>query len=188
MRFVRLTTAAGAREPVSIEDVRDFGRIVGSTEDRVLEQLILSARQEVERYTGHVLVPGTFRISLDSWSYRLELPLKPVRSVTSVTYQYIDGTSYVVDASTYYADIVASPARLVFSSYYDGPYALRGSGGIELEVVGGYETRADVPEDIRQHVITLALLGYQHRDDPNMLDRVRRYAADGASAFSVVTL
>jgi uncharacterized phiE125 gp8 family phage protein len=188
MSVVRLTTAPGASEPVTLDDLKAYGRIVSADEQRVIEQLLLAARQEVERYSGHVLVPGTFRVSIDEWTARLELPLTPVREVTSVGYQYADGTDETVDVATYYSDLGAVPARVVFSNRFARPYALRGSAGIEIEVVAGYETRADVPEDIRQHVMTLALLMYEHRDDPDQLQKVRQYAADGASAFSVVTL
>jgi uncharacterized phiE125 gp8 family phage protein len=188
MRVTRLTTATGASEPVTLDDLKAYGRIVSADEQRVIEQLLLAARQEVERYSGHVLVPGTFRVSIDEWASRLELPLTPVREVTSVGYRYADAADVTVDETTYYADLSVAPPRVVFSSPYARPYGLRGSAGIEIEVVAGYETRADVPEDIRQHVMTLALLMYEHRDDPDQLQKVRRYAADGASAFSVVTL
>jgi uncharacterized phiE125 gp8 family phage protein len=188
MSVVRLTTATGASEPVTLDDLKAYGRIVSTDEQRVIEQLLLAARQEVERYSGLVLVPGTFLVSLDAWAARLELPLTPVRGVTSVGYRYADAADVTVDPATYYADLDATPARVVFSNPYARPYGLRGAAGIELEVVAGYETRADVPEDVRQHVMTLALLKYEHRDDPDQLQKVRQYAADGASAFSVVTL
>lgn len=188
MSVVRLTTATGASEPVTLDDLKAYGRIVSADEQRVIEQLLLAARQEVERYSGLVLVPGTFRVSVDAWAARLELPLTPVREVTLIGYRYADGTDETVDEAAYYADLGVAPARVVFSNRYARPYDLRGSAGIEIEVVAGYETRAAIPEDVRQHVMTLALLMYEHRDDPDQLQKVRRYAADGASAFSVVTL
>lgn len=185
MRVTRLTYASGAVEPASIEELRAFGRIVSTDEDAVLESLLLAARQEVERHSGHVLVPGTFRVSLDTWAPKLDLGVTPLQSVQSVTYQYVDGDSAVVDASTYYADVTHRPGRVVFASWYVQPWRLRGSAGIEVEVTAGYPSRADIPEDIRQHVITLALLMYEHRDDPELLERVRRYAAMGVSSFAV---
>jgi uncharacterized phiE125 gp8 family phage protein len=183
VRVTRLTTATGAQEPASLQDLRDFGRIVSGAEDRVLESLLLAARQEVERHSGHVLVPGTFLVAIDDWSPRIGLVLTPVREVTSVTYHRVDGSEDVADPATYYADLGHVPPRLAFSSVYARPWSLRGSAGIEVEVVAGYETKAQVPEDIRQHVITLALLMYEHRDDPAVLERVRRYAADGVRAY-----
>jgi uncharacterized phiE125 gp8 family phage protein len=188
VRFVRLTTATGAQEPASLADLKAYGRIVSADEDRILEQLLLSARQSVERYSGHILVPGTFRVLHDTWTRTLELPLTPVRAVSSVSYQYASGTTTVVDAATYYADLTARPARVAFGTYYVRPYALRGSAAIEIDVTAGYEKRSDVPEDVRLHVMRVALLGYEHRDDPDVLEKIEAFAGNGCSAFAIVTV
>jgi uncharacterized phiE125 gp8 family phage protein len=188
VRFVRLTTATGAQEPVSLADLKAYGRIVSTDEDRILEQLLLSARQSVERYSGHILVPGTFRVLHDTWAQVFELPLTPVRSVTSITYHRTDGTSDAPDAATYFADLTARPSRVAFYNRYTRPYWLRGSAGIDIEVVAGYEKRSDVPEDVRLHVMRVALLGYEHRDDPDVMDRVDAYVGNGCSPFAIVTV
>ena len=184
MSYVRLTTTAGAQEPVSIADLRAFGRIVSSTEDWVLESLLLAARQEIERMSGLALVPGTFRISLDCWKTTVDLVPSPVRSVDVVTYQYADGVAYVVDSDAYFFD--ASRYRLAFARWSEGPWGLRTSAGIEIDVTAGYATRDDVPADVRMDVIRAALLRYEHRDDPEMLDKARRAVAESTASYAVV--
>jgi uncharacterized phiE125 gp8 family phage protein len=187
VRFIRLTTAAGAQEPVSLADLKAYGRIVSTDEDRMLEQFLLSARQSVERYSGHILVPGTFRVLHDDWQYLLDLPLTPVREVTAITYHSTDGTTDEPDAATYYADLTARPARVSFNAY-TRPYWLRATAGVDIEVTAGYEKRSDVPEDVRLHVMRVALLGYEHRDDPDVLEKVEAFVGNGCSAFAIVTV
>lgn len=188
MAVVRLTTAAGAWGPASLEDLRDFGRVTLPDEDHVLQRLLEAATAEVERYSGLVLVPGTFRVSFDAWARRLEVPIGPVTAVDAVRYQLADGTATVLTSTAYVADVASAPARVSFVECWRPASALRATGGIEVDVTAGYATPYVVPADIKQHVITVALLMFEHRDDPEALDRVRRYASSGGSAFEVVTL
>ena len=188
MSVTRLTTAAGAQEPVSVTDLQGYGRIVGFSEALVMERLLIAARNEVERYSGHELIPGTFRVSFDEWLPWLELPITPISAVTSVTYQYDSGISEVVDALAYYVDLTSTPPRIAFGAYGSEPWLLRSSAGVEVVVTGGYTTPSDVPEDIKQHIITAALLMFEHRDDPELLGRVRRYIGTGCSSFGMATL
>lgn len=187
MSVVRLTTAAGAWVPVQLAEAEAFARIHLVEDQVVLQRLIEAATREVERYSGHVLVPGTFRLTFDSWSRRLELPVTPITAIAAVRYLGVDGSTTTLSSGDYTADLGTVPARLSFAASYI-PVTLRDIAGLEVEVTAGYPTVYAVPADIQQHVITLALLMHEHRDDPIALRQVRRYAAEGGSAFEVARL
>lgn len=183
MRAVRLTTADTVKEPVTVADLTDFGRVTYVDQPVALERMIRAARVEVERFAGVVMVPGTFLIHGDRWASVFDLPLRPITAVTS--FQYIDesGVSTPLTTDQYVLDLATESSRIVLTRTAPTPYALRPVGGVEIEVTAGYTAPADIPEDIRQHVLTLALLMYEHRADPDMLVKVRDYAGYGARAF-----
>jgi uncharacterized phiE125 gp8 family phage protein len=186
VRFTRLTTAAGALEPVSIEDCRAYANIVSGREDRTIELLIRASREHCERMTGLALVPGTFRVYADAWAPYVDLLPSPVESVESVTYQYVDADAYVLGADEYYYDVSRNPARLTFATWSEGPYGLIDSGGIEIEVTAGYANPDAVPADIRLNIMMGAILRYEHRDNPDMIQKSLDLMDHAAYAHAVV--
>jgi len=185
----RLTVLAGAEEPVSSADVMAYGRITDPTEEPLVASLITAAREELERLTGRIVLPGTFRIEADAWLSAVELPLAPIVSIDAVTYVTVD-------------DLVP-PDPPVALAAVDGlrtPLAYLGRGRVgvaplststapvllRIDVTAGYATPDAVPPGIRQYVRTLTLLRYQHRDDPEALAKAQAYAESGVTSFGVV--
>ena len=210
----RLTMAAGAEEPVSSADVMAYGRITDPAEEPMVVSLITAAREELERLTGRIVVPGTFAVETDTWVSRVDLPLAPVVSIDAVTWVTVDDllppvAMAAVDALGQSVAYQATPggAREVSDSHADyfvrNLTATRSSGAasrvpvarsstdgaavlVRIEVTAGYATPDAVPAGIRHYVRTLALLRYQHRDDPEALARAQLFAESGVTSFGVV--
>ena len=153
----RLTVAPDAAEPVSVDALMAFGRITDNDERPVVAAVIAAAREETERLTGRILLPGTFAVETDKPVSRVTFPIAPVVAVDGIAWVEIDQPLPV-----------PAPALL------------------RLEVAAGYPTPEAIPEGIRHFVQTLALLRYAHRDDPAALEAAQAFAATGVAAFGVV--
>jgi uncharacterized phiE125 gp8 family phage protein len=80
---VRKVVVDGAQEPVTLEDLKSHLAIDFEDWDPLLEEFLLSAREEVESYTGLSLVESNITARWEELTTR-ELPYGPVKSVTSV--------------------------------------------------------------------------------------------------------
>lgn len=184
MRAVRLTTADNVREPVRVDDLVTFGRLSVVDRPDQLEALIRAARTKVERYAGLILVPGTFLVRIDRWASTFDLPLRPITNVAAFRYTDVGGATVALTSDMFVVDLATESSRVVLTSLAPMPYALRPLGAVELEVSAGFATPDLVPEDIRLIVMRAALMGFEHRDDPDVLAKVDRYVEDAASAVA----
>ncbi|WP_353474791.1 phage head-tail connector protein [Salipiger sp. H15] len=124
-------------------------RIGADADDDRLTQLIRAETARYEAFTGRVLLPTGFRLSLAGWSFPACLPVLPVRTVSSVTYLDPDHAEQTLSASAWYAveaaplwsvdlDTQASlpalsdrpwPVRIDFDAGHDDPEA-SGAGDV----------------------------------------------------------
>lgn len=106
-------------EPVLLEDIKNHLRLDVDADDRWLVSRITAAREFVEGQTRRCFRQRTYDYAIDwGWPHfdgrtRIDLPVNPVQSVTSITYE--DGNSpratlaasqYTVAARTYGSYIV----------------------------------------------------------------------------------
>lgn len=94
-------------EPISLSDAKLHIRVDNNTEDTLILSLITSAREYCENYTGRSFADKTLEYYLDSFPMNeINLPKKPVKSVTSVIYKDYEGTEITLTANTdYIADL-----------------------------------------------------------------------------------
>ena len=144
--LMKRSTAAGLA--VALDTVKDALRVssdVTEDDDR-LEQLIRSETARYEAFTGRVLLPTTYRLSLSGWGFPVCLPVMPVRAVTGVTYLDAEHVEQTLSVGAWYAteaapqwsvDLVSNaglpvlsdrpwPVRVAFEAGHDDPAA---SGG-----------------------------------------------------------
>ena len=94
---LRIVTPA-TQEPLTLENAKLHARIDTDDDDKLCVELIKAARRWVETQTHRALVTSTWDYSVD-WSWpltqaglqKIRLPINPVQSITSITYQ--DGSS-----------------------------------------------------------------------------------------------
>ena len=160
-----LVSGPGA-EPLTLDEVKAHVRIDGTTEDALLQSLILTSRLHIEAALGLALMTQSWRMVLDQWPEDgvVKLPLAPVQFVSVVRVLSSDGTPTVVDAASYGLDTSGRPARLAANA---GVWVTPGKGfaGIEIDFVAGFgATAGDVPEPVRQALLLLVAHWYEHRD------------------------
>lgn len=159
-------TSAPAVEPVTVSEAKAHLRVDGTAEDTLIGSLILTSRLHIEAALGLALMTQSWRLSLDAWpnGRELELPLRPLQSLSSVKVVAADGTSETVPSNSYVVDIDGTPPRLVRNGG-SWPQPEKAANGIEIEFTAGFgDEAADVPAPIRQALLMLIAHWYEHRD------------------------
>tara|TARA_B100000700_G_scaffold243008_1_gene270802 strand:+ start:800 stop:1453 length:654 start_codon:yes stop_codon:yes gene_type:complete len=172
-------------EPLSLQEVKEYLRVEDSTDERIVQPLILAARQYAESHMNRALMQQTLTLTIDTaldtedplWEgmrtapdinyYKnyVVLPKGPVQSVTSLkTYDDSDNATTMA-ASKYYVDTAREPARIVLRTGENFPTALRVANAIEVIYVAGYTNAYTVPEPIRMGMLQHIAYMYEHRGD-----------------------
>ena len=60
-------------EPVTVDEIKLFGRIDGEEEDILIEGFIRAAREACETYLGRALISQTITMTMDFWGWNLIL-------------------------------------------------------------------------------------------------------------------
>ena len=144
-------------EPVTLDDVKLFLRIDTTDDDAQLEDLVRSARVQVERRASLCLISRAVRFTLPICGTRVRLPVAPAQSLIEVR---IEGS--VVEAEL---DSRPYPAWLHLSRRYEG-FA-------EVDIIAGFgDTDADVPVPLRQAILLLVADAFEHREREIGFERV----------------
>lgn len=89
-------------EPISLDEAKLQLRAQSSTtEDGLIEELIVSARQHVEKYSGLVLIAASATMPVASFAELERMPMAPVREITEVRYLDANGVEQVLDPAVY---------------------------------------------------------------------------------------
>lgn len=161
---------APASEPVSVAEAKSHMGVTISADDTKIGLFITAARQYAEGQTRRAFIEQTWDYTLSKFPVgEIELPLKPVTSVSYV--QYVDSTG----ATQSFAETSTSPETPKWTLTTDGPRALvfpnyslswpdtRTHGNaVTVRFVAGYAT---VPEDIKQALFLIVAHWYENRED-----------------------
>jgi hypothetical protein len=172
-------TVAPATLPVSVNELKEFLRIDGSSEDTILEQFIQAATTAVELYISKSLITQTRTLTLDwlpptpqtrlrtqddGYFYLpyifngrgyLDLPYSPIQSITSLQTFGLDNAASTFDSAYYTLDVAGS--RLLFNTNSPGlPSNLRERAAVVITYVAGYGSASNVPHDIKLAVMAYA--------------------------------
>jgi uncharacterized phiE125 gp8 family phage protein len=145
-RVVVVTEPDG--EPVTLDEARAHLRLVPTTEDEQVSRLIKAARQRVEKDTGRALLTQTLDVYYDMppcGTDDLWVPMPELQSVTSVTYYNQSNVSATFSSASYLVDTAGEPGRIALNLGY----------GTEPD---------DVPQPIRQAMLTLIGVMFEHRE------------------------
>lgn len=138
-----------ALEPVALAEAKTFLRVDHDAEDALVQTLIRSAREQVERRASLALIRRPVRVDVRVRSGCARLPVGPVADVTEVR----------VNGEIVEADLQVSlgmPALHVRTPH---------DGYAQVDLVAGFGPEAeDVPVPLRQAVLLLVADAYEHRE------------------------
>ena len=134
--------AGPGEEPVTLADAKAFCRIDSSDEDALVSALIAAARLQVESLTGRALVTQTWRLTMTCAPRLVELPVIPA------------------------ASLIEGPDGAVLQG--DALLLVEPVDELTVDYTAGYGEGADVPDDLKQAVLTLVAYWYENRDAVTM--------------------
>lgn len=186
--------------PVTVEEMQRHLNIDAEDDDLVLDGYIRAATamfDGIDGLLGMALQPQTWEYVADTfpcglasafdyrrvaWSRHtthqhrgaIEIPLRPIISVTSVTYLDGDGVEQTVDAENYTVDSLGIPNRIVPVGTYQWPATQCVAQAVRVLFVAGYEPQpvsdpapSSVPENIRLAIMITAAAYHGTRGDDN---------------------
>jgi uncharacterized phiE125 gp8 family phage protein len=100
-----------AVEPVTLAETKTHLRVDDFSEDELIDNLRVAAREYVENFTSRKLITQTWDLKLAAFPCGgcLELPFAPVSSVTSITYVDTAGVSQTWSSANYTVDAPSGP-------------------------------------------------------------------------------
>lgn len=164
---VELLTLAQAKQQCRVES--DF-----TDDDDYISALIVAARQHIENFTSRALLPQTWDYFIDyEWpepghgrgycGFRIDLPLPPLLSVTSVKYIDLLGVQQTLAADQY--QVVLDNQGAFIESAYETirPDVRRQVETIAVRFIAGYADAASVPVPMAQAAKLLIAQWYDVR-------------------------
>jgi len=133
----------------------------------LITSLVAAARVHVETTTRRALISQGWTFALDAWpaSGRVELPLSPLISVSTIEVHDEDGVPATLDPVTYEVDGASLPPRILRRRGHVWPSPGLLAGGIHIDFTVGHGLLAsDVPEPMRQAVRLLVGHWFEHRE------------------------
>ena len=145
--------------PVSLVEAKAQLRITGTDDDDFISSLIRAVTATIDGPSGSIgraLVTQTLEYQVDYFpSCEIELPCRPVASITSIKYDDSDATEQTLGAATYR---LVAPNIVGLVSGSSWPTALEQAGAVRVRYVAGYGVASVVPAPIKQAI----LLGVRH--------------------------
>lgn len=162
-------TTAPSVEPVSLAEQKLFMRVLIDDEDALISTCIAAARRWCEKYANRAYITQTIRVTAPRFpgsDGKLEIPLSPLQSVSSVQYYATDGTLTTLAASEYIAVTAGRPGFLRPAPTTSWPATQHGrdEGVIVTAVVGFGDASTDVPQTHLQAIKMLANHLFEERN------------------------
>lgn len=164
-------------EPVSLAEAKAQLRLTGAEDDGLIAGYILTARRAAESYIRGALITQTWDYTIDyGWPwvnvggvlrYRIELPLHPVVSVSSVSYVDDDGATQTLSTNLYTVR-TDGPVSYIEKAYnQEWPSVRSIPAAITVRFVVGYEPDA-VPDEIKTAIMIHVQALYDGCDEDEM--------------------
>lgn len=156
-----------ASEPITLAEAKLHLRVDGSAEDTLIASLITAARQHVEAATGRSLMPTTWRSSFAAFADPLEIPVAPLRSISSVEAYGATGSLATVSPSIYLVTTPSGPQaqrgalHLNAGSYW--PDLATRPDAVRVQYVAGYADAASVPGPLKSAILLVLTDLFENR-------------------------
>lgn len=151
-----IVSAEPASEPVTIGEAKAQAKVDGSDSDAELNAMIATARTLVEQFTGTKLVSQTVVLRCSSFCDLADLPVAPVASISSITYQDAAGASQTLSTDVYEGVLIGLEPAIRLKVGQSWPNIRCASDAITVTAVVGYAT---VPPPVKSAIlVTIAAL------------------------------
>lgn len=150
-------------EPITLAEIKAHVRAdYYTTDDAYLIALVTAAREYVENFTGKVLAPTTFELSLDAFpTGPIKLEKGPLSAVASVKYVSPEtGLEVTLADDHYQVDAVSDPGWV--APYVAGwPTPMATINSVRIRFTAGYVT---TPAPLKQAIKELVANWFENRE------------------------
>tara|TARA_R100000005_G_scaffold95320_1_gene76353 strand:- start:134 stop:757 length:624 start_codon:yes stop_codon:yes gene_type:complete len=195
MKLVRNTLPA--TEPITLNDTKAYLKVENSADDTLITSLIKAAREEIEEYTGLIIISQVWTLYLNQFPYhedqiwwdgmrelpidfynkssKIELPKRPVQMVNHIKTYSDSDVATTIPTSDYQVSTYAAPnPEYSVITLRDGktwPTFTRNQDGIEIQFMCGYGNSA-IPENLKQAIKILVAYRYCNREATGMTQEI----------------
>ena len=153
-----IQSVAPSSQPVTLEEAKDFLRILDTDDDVLIGSMILQATQSAEIIMNRQIMPATYELYLNAMHSEIILPRPPFISLES--FQAFDGTVWN-DVSEYDLDDKAMLAALYPS--FTGVVSSK-KNSVKVVYKAGYAAADKVPESIKTWIKIQVSSYYENRE------------------------
>lgn len=149
---------APTQTPVSLEEAKDFMRILESDDDATIEAMIKSATSYAENFTNRQFELATYELFAETFSQDLQLPKNPIKTLEKIEYMDEGGNYQILDSSNYYL----YGEYDVFKVHFDTTAShKKHKQAIKYTFTSGYD---NVPDGIKSYILVLVSTLYENRE------------------------
>jgi uncharacterized phiE125 gp8 family phage protein len=154
-----------AREPVTITEAKQLGKVEFNDDDRLWTPWVINARKQIEADTARAFISQTWRLYLDQFpTWDIDLRRCPVQSIESITFVDPSGVLQTHPVDSYMLDAVSEPARVTPAWGKAWPATRLQPNAITITFLAGYgDDPDDVPEFCKEPIKTLTVFWNEHR-------------------------
>jgi uncharacterized phiE125 gp8 family phage protein len=157
-------------EPITLEETKSFAHITTADDDAVIASLITTARQMFDgpnAWFGRALMPQTWAYSLPAFpAGAIELPLPPLRSVTTIQYVDANGATQTLAPAAYVANTTIEPGTVAPIPTTTWPVARVQDNAVTVTYVSGYLSDTAIPREIKTWLMQAVSFLYLNREAP----------------------
>ncbi len=145
--------------PVTIDEAKDFYRVIETDEDDVITMTITAATEKAEQITNRQLVQATYELYFDSFQNTIKIPRPPLVSVGKI--EYIDVNGDVTLFTDYTLDDIEDPA-VIYIDDIPSDVETEGINNVIVTFTSGYET---TPSAIKSWILIYGLTIFENREN-----------------------
>ncbi|AMW34288.1 hypothetical protein HEQ62_10085 [Haematospirillum jordaniae] len=150
-------------EPVSLSDAKIHLRVDHTAEDDYIASLLSVARRQVEQYCGRALSARKWRLLLDSFPPRIELPCPPLQSVDALSCIDSGGRQRVLPPECWQIGH-GCPSAIMPAPGHCWPQTASGRpDAVLVDFTAGYSDRRDVDPALRHAMLLLVANWFENR-------------------------
>jgi len=158
-----------AAEPVSMAEARDHLRVDIDVDDLLIYSMISAAREYAEIYCNRSFAKHTYRADLSGFQNNMQLPGKPIQSVTHIKYYSSDSPSVLTTLSSSSYQLHRGVVSLTYGSAWPAVYPR--PDAVQITYQCGYsdlaspeDTVANTPNAVRQAILLMVGDLYENRE------------------------
>lgn len=166
-------TVAPTFKPLTLAEAKKQVEIAGEVNfhDEHIERLMDIAQDTLENDTGLTLCQSTWTYKLDAFPQFIELPKRPVSSVSSIAYLDSSGNSQTWSSANWSLDATRTFPVILKGKDVDYPEVYDDFSPITITFVAGYASVSAVPAMAKQAMLLLISAMFSDRgDSPKSMD------------------